>query len=327
MQHKQNRMARWIVPGALVILAALGAANFKTADARPNRLPATAEDLAAMTAVRDALVGMGSLHVRASVELMIDGPSGVSNGVGFFEYWESGDRYRIDSTADPGLGFARGTSIAYDGARLSYYDSAQNLLSYSAGDTRNNPTSLPNPVFFMLDVLDRRSEDGCDNCRLRLADIDGRWRDASDSMFLGPDGAIEAVRYALSGHQVVHRIRMSPDGLRVVSVERNGDRQGDRVLIEFGGHDAAGLPRDVMVTSETEAGTLRASFTIEALEPAVGVDDRVFTIDTADVKTIWDSATDTFIKTRGWDRPVSMSEVVQMCIARRNAARGGGATQ
>ena len=216
-----------------------------------------------------------------------------------------------------------GTTVAFDGTRFAYYDKTQSHLSYSGSDTRNNPTFLPNPVFLMLDFLDRSSQDGCGNCRLRLADLhdENRWQEAKSSFQVGPGGTVDTFRQTPAGDQVHHRVKVSPGGRPLITrIERQDEKSRGAAVIEFDAHDSEGLPRTITVTVKSEAGTLRAAFVIETIEPATAADDSVFRVDSAGVKTVWDVDSETFLRMRGASRPVSMAEIVERCLARRSKA-------
>lgn len=66
---------------------------------------------------------------------------------------------------------------------------------------------------------------------------------------------------------------------------------------------------------------LRAWFVVDTIESAAGVDPGIFAIDAAGAETIWDSDSETFLKARRWDRPVSLKELVELCRAKQRAGR------
>lgn len=311
------------------MLVAMAAVEFRiTANARPLVVPAPRSALVALDQVRDAFRGMGSLHVRAVAEVTIERPSGTVSGSGSFEYWELGAKYRIDNELGPTLGQHRGTTITYDGTRFAYYDKGQSHLSYSGTDTRNNPTFLPNPVLLIVDFLRGGIQDNCGNCRVRLADLnnESQWDDTMSSFQLGPGETVETVRQTAAGHRVHHRVKLSADGQqRIVRIEREDEKSRGTAVIDFGAHDSEGLPRLVTVTAKSKAGTLYASFLIETLEPATSADDSLFSVDSSGVRTVWDVDSETFLRMPGANRPVSLAEIVQRCLARRSGGKSGGA--
>jgi hypothetical protein len=107
-------------------------------------------------------------------------------------------------------------------------------------------------------------------------------------------------------------------------MERQDEKSAGKAVVNFAEHDSRGLPHVINVSSQGKRGTLYARFVIETIESAAGVNDSVFTLDPAGVATIMDSDTNTFLKTKGWSRPVSVSELIGLCEAKQKSRGGGG---
>jgi len=142
------------------------------------------------------------------------------------------------------------------------------------------------------------------------------------SFRLGNDGTLETERTtAVTGKVIRHRIWTSGGSKRrVTKIVREDEPSGMVATIEVNAHDPnTGLPRQVTATIATADGksTLQAWFVIETIEPVAAGSEAVFTIDSTGVETVWDSDSDTFLRTRGWNRPVSLTELVDLCRARK----------
>lgn len=318
---KTVRRLSAVVLGVSTLVCAL---FFWVAESRAksgSKAPVPAEWLAQLDRLRESYRALGSLHLRASVIVTITTPEGITTGPGSYEYWESGQRYRIDSRTAAPLKLLPDTSISYDGQRFSWFDGRQRILSYMMSDSRNNSAGLPNPLFSMMDFL-QEGDDSCRGCRLRLADFDDdeRWFSAKARMFMGNTTAIESVITGPTGKQIHHRMRFS-DGYTPMlrSVERI-EASGASGRIEVNAYDPDTLlPRHLTVTAASPDGRshLQAWFAIEVLERLDNPSDTQFELDPSLAQTVWDSDTETFLKTPGWSRPVSLKEVIERCKARQ----------
>jgi hypothetical protein len=134
------------------------------------------------------------------------------------------------------------------------------------------------------------------------------------------NGVVQAVRRTLRGTNIQYRVEVSADNPRhIARITRQDERFGGHAVAEFSDYGPDGLPRYVSVTSETAAATIRAQFVIQTLESAAGVDDSMFRVDSShfdldSIATIWDDATQTFLKMRGHKRPVAMADINKSCI-------------
>lgn len=300
---KSTRVSRLFVAGVFLAMVVITLVAFTSNSVSRHFAEApTRGDLVALDLVRNTFRTMGSLHVRGVADVRTESLAGVvQSGRGTFEHWELGNKYRIESTVDPSVrSLHSGTTMTYDGSQYAYYDSVSDIVAYAVLDRRNNPTSLPNPLFFMIDFLGRGNEDGCFNCFLRLADLNDepRWLEALGSAKFGPSGFIDVVREVPGGHRFHHRVGISDDR-RITTVERLDETTGESSLFEFSEHDSNGLPRVVTLTAhDTKRGTLKIRFEIEVLEPAAGADEKVFRFDSSQVSTVWDDDARAFLRTR-----------------------------
>jgi hypothetical protein len=112
---------------------------------------------------------INSVHIAADAKIALYG-SKFTVGLGSFEYWAQGNRYRYSCRTDKSLKLATDLDVAYNGERFQFLDLRAGTLSYRSLDEVRSTAALPNPLFLPVEYLSKEDDD-CVLCRLRLSDM------------------------------------------------------------------------------------------------------------------------------------------------------------
>lgn len=260
--------------------------------------------------LQQQLAGVRSVHMRASFKLTTHGGARRS-GTGTLEYWEEGERYRVTSKVDPGLGLAMDTDMAFDGQNLYFvsYQDGKKILSVSRQDVRARPTNLPVPLFLPMDFLSP-GRDECNGCVLRLKDVstDALWGTRlADAKVLRGSGLSTELQIP-GGHyhrRPVH-FRVRTQKGQVERIERVIDGGEPLASIDFSefktlttGRGSLTFPhRHLLRARDDRRGAiLEADIRVESLEVDPRLTPETFRIDLKEMDVAWDSEKRTFLKT------------------------------
>jgi hypothetical protein len=135
------------------------------------RLPRRLQELA------NALARMKAIHIVADVEFSgflddaVGGRSGWHSGVGRYEAWEKGGRYRISVDVGQESGLSQVVDVAYDGHLWQMYMQDSEMLAVSTIPSRARGTAFRNPLFLPFELLGIDDWENCALCELTLADF------------------------------------------------------------------------------------------------------------------------------------------------------------
>jgi hypothetical protein len=179
-----------------------------------------------------ALAGLKSVHFVASVAVDLRTPITSKathvRPTADYEYWDSGQSYRIHNTLDPKAGLVDIPELAFDGnyrqVLLGSAD-ANSVLAVQRGDDRTATTPLENPLFLALAYLSPEDAESCPGCELRLADLQylARLRagstDSPAAVTSAQGPVLPGGRSYREGHpSTSHRLTLDATG-RVVSIK------------------------------------------------------------------------------------------------------------
>ncbi len=285
-------------------LRAAGAAALASSLGAP--CAATASAAGDLSALRDAYLGVRSVHVRAQarIEVARAGKARVS-GLGSFEYWWDRGRYRIECRSDPALGLANDVDIAYDGARYQYFERSALILSYQAGEPEQVPTALPNPWLLAFEFLSREG-DACPGCRVRHADLadEALWRARYEPTAARAPRAREleiaagtadhaplSYRVSLDGAGRPRRIdRIAAAGASVFSI-----RVRDYIEKDAGGR-ALSAPKAASLRGTGADGSVWIEMQVDELTLDAPVEAARFSLDAALARSVWDGDARRFVR-------------------------------
>lgn len=131
----------------------------------------TPENLA--QSLRAQFSQISTVHLRARYVLVFDlGHGNSKTASATLEYWASGDRFRVESIADPdlaGAGFIGSQTITFDGTESRILTNDNQTLIIKGGEIPDSSV-VPNPLFVPLTFLNVESR-ACADCRPSLADV------------------------------------------------------------------------------------------------------------------------------------------------------------
>ncbi len=280
------------------------------------------ETISPLLALRDAYRNLESIHFRAHFKMTLYDHLNETElaGTGSYEYWQEGERYRIHSSSERGMGLTNDFDILFDGYMFYLLNRDLSLLSYQIGDASNHPTALPNPLTLMFEYLDVEPPD-CADCRLRLRDLgdDNHWKKRTRGAQLGMQK---------SGDTIVHIPITGSDSTSIAAFtihlfERGGsylprridrvDRDG-RALLSIRFHSYASMSTDsgndlevperieVIAYSDTNGAgervdeiVLQASITLKSIDINQPIAESIFQMDFSQAARIWDGDARMFI--------------------------------
>jgi len=265
---------------------------------------------------RERYSAIKSVRLAADVKIAIYGKD-FRAGVGTYEYWAEGDRYRVKSRTDKHLGLKTDFDVAYNGKRFYLLDHRQKVLSYRQNDAPRTTVALPNPLFLPVDYLSN-DDDECALCALRLSDFkteNARSSNRVKSLTVKDerrdDGAGGIVReLEMPGgktnrqpfHLSVRALELSDSQTRVLQINRvaaNGKALSSLSFADFTPGALLGeFPRSISVKAFDDDGNLalQAEFTIKVLEVNGTIENNVFTIGFDEAETVRDSDGKKFMK-------------------------------
>jgi hypothetical protein len=268
--------------------------------------------------LREQYRGISSIHMQATAHVWRTEEYGhpEKEGAGYsqFEYWASGDRYRVRTATDPQLGLAPDMDVAFDGELFQFYLHANSHLSIQAGDRPEFLTAVPNPFFLPFFHLER-SSDECMPCPLRLSDLedDSHWTrrmgaaSAVARMVAGPEGEvvfeIPAGRQRLETEVSVFRVHLAGNAgrelpKRIERVDSSGKLVTSLDFGEFRQEGPVTVPLDIQLRSFDKSGReiMRTHYEIELLEINQSIDADAFVIDHSSIDHVFDVDSNSWIK-------------------------------
>ncbi len=176
---------------------------------------------ALVQSLRAQFAQISSVHLRARYVLVFDlGDGNSESAAASLEYWASGDRFRVETIAEPELasaGFIGSQTITFDGSESRILTNDNRTLIIKGGEIPDSSV-VPNPLFIPLANLNVESR-ACADCRLSLADvrrISATRLGTSDrlrlSTFAGPSGTAELTVADSSPLGDVKEIRFARSG-------------------------------------------------------------------------------------------------------------------
>lgn len=319
-----RRILRFWVPIAVFGLTTVGVGVSTiqaSSDAVPIILGGQEEDrLPGLDRLRSKLAQIADLHYKyiAVIEIQPEA-SPAKTGGGWFEYWGSGEKFRVDNGSEPHLGLAPSLTWAFDGTRRYLYDPTRSVLDRAPGDPSHLSTTLPNPMLLPFDFLSDEAPD-CRGCRLRLRDL-GNGELWSRKMAAGGRTAGEARLHRMEvpgqgrdGEKFRYSVRevVAGDGLESVSVERRtllGELisrvDADFVSVTGRGGDRIDVPALIRAQRwDTRRGSvgppdMSMELYLEEIEVGVALDDSTFRLDPSIAETVFDGAQRKFVKVKG----------------------------
>ena len=256
-----------------------------------------------------------SVHVIASAKIIIY-QSPRREGIGSFEYWADGDRYRINCRTDLQLGLQTDTDLAYDGGRFYYLDRQTKVLSYRKLDEEKSFSALPNPFFLPVDFLSN-DNDECVFCKLRLKDFrstSARWELQKGKISIRskrkePGAQLESTELEIPGDVIdkkasKFRLRLDAKANGIGQLTKIERMQPDGKLLtslmfsNFIPTAAGDFPRSIkiQVFDDQSAVVMEVDYTIQKIEIDQPLDPSIFTIKTDEAEGVWDSDEKKFIK-------------------------------
>jgi hypothetical protein len=268
-----------------------------------------------------ALAGVKSMHLIAKATLtQHDAKAGTlpQRSVADFEYWESGNAYRMHSTLDASAGFVDIPELAYTGHYLQMLTGSaadNSVLNVRAGDDRTTVFPLDNPLFLAFSYLSPEDSESCPGCQLRLADLRYLMAVRTGTHSLAPASRVAASnqeevtfpggRSYGEGHPSTSYHLTLDTNSRVVSI-KNVDAAGHLLrqvdLADFQRVDGLGveLPRSVTFSQTNEGEStpwLVAQYEISTIEVNTKIPASTYDlVSLPRVHKIWDSDLNRFVK-------------------------------
>ncbi len=208
-----------------------------------------------VAAARSFYAAVAAVHVEADVRVTKDGVS----GLGTFQYWADGEKYRVNCTmpADR-LGIMSDVQVAFDGRQFQLYHAAADVLSLFEGDRPTIPTAVPNPFFLPVDYLSKDS-DACPACQLKLQNL--------------------RAPFAALPTRTREQARLSPR-LAEDKIEWLNEAGAVNTVIQFDRPLDRGFPRRIVLQDRDPGGRVSAEieYRISVIETNVPIAPSVFTI-------------------------------------------------
>jgi len=313
MQSRKTKLKLWVF--ALVLCASLAAASIYGAfiSQKQNEL-SQEKPLLALENLRRKYAAIDSVHIIADAKIAMYGED-FRVGLGRFEYWARGNKYRTKTSTDKLLKLNTDLDVAYDGERFYYFDQRSGILSYRSTDDLRSHAALPNPLFLPLDYLSN-DDDECPLCKLRLSQVKSdnvRWGTRARSLEVkakrheSSDRVITDVEMPggkMRGRPFKLRMRLvgtEEDNANPLQIERISPEGQVLSVITFDGfmdNSSLPMPRDILITVFDANGNvaLRLEYTIKLLEINQSFDNRIFTISFDDAEGVWDTDGRRFVK-------------------------------
>jgi hypothetical protein len=227
-----------------------------------------------------------SVHLKATVEFWQMGDDGAPrSGVGAYEYWEQGIRYRVSVSLPETLELSRVTDLAFDGSRRQMLLADSRILTVSRLDSRQVPVALANPLFLPLSFLAPAPE-SCGRCELRLADFRAARRD--------PETGGVAKKGGVAWLQAAAR-QVSWQGEEIAAIALDGPSGQPWGRVLFSDYRALEswsgrfpmMQRLELFSEEATSPELVVVYRIERLDFNLPLADSIFSIPTDRADKIW----------------------------------------
>ncbi|MGH9868525.1 MAG: hypothetical protein ACREAA_10230 [Candidatus Polarisedimenticolia bacterium] len=271
----------------------------------------------ALTALKSRFSRLDSVHIKATarvVKFLGAEQEGANQehvaGLGQFEYWASGDKYRVNSSSDPALGLEGDSQTAWNSKEFQFFRPSDSVLSIQRTDPGMVSAALPNP-FFLETMFLTRDSDSCPTCLTSPGDLRNarRWSRVLDRAH-SEETAQRAGETVLVPGQVLHGLPLvyrlafqgGGAGTKLESIDRltrgrvlSTTRFSDYRPADQGGGEFA---RHIEEHVYDDAGNVLAhlGWTIDVVEINQVIPDEIFTIDRESAPAIWDSETGRFTK-------------------------------
>lgn len=258
-----------------------------------------------------------SVHMIATAKISMY-QDRIVEGTGRFEYWAEGNRYRTSCQTDPKLELLSNVDMAFDGARLYYFDRQAGMLGLRVEDEEKTFAALPNPFFLPVDFF-TNDRDECALCRLRLKDFHSRttrWDQRKDKISIRSSGKDQVTQLNLTEVELPgevvdkkdtkFRLQLTANANGVANATRIDRLQLDDkpltsiVASDFISTPAGDFPRLIQVQAFDAQSTvvMKVDFYLETLEVNQPIDNTVFKIKDEEAEVVWDNDRKRFIKER-----------------------------
>lgn len=257
-----------------------------------------------------------SIHLRASVEISQATPESDTLerlGLASYEYWESGERYRISSRTPAALGIFSVEEIAFDGAVFQLFLQG-GTLTVGSQDSRSTP-AYRNPFVLPIEFLNPSDDLACPACEIRLSDLRLLSADLAPA-----SAAVKALRsfHTLDGGGVdgaatiytVRAARAAASELLAIEQHRLGSAVtritfSDYRLIDSGSdwRFPWTIRLEVSDPAQETAATTVFVYRIETLALNPDLDSSIFTLPWSMAQRVWDEERRIFLHSASSHRP------------------------